>query len=258
MCLISRPRLWVSRLATFLRAGFSRGSLRLRGLLTLSAALLFFLGPFAWAGLVDFSTGLLAWVDRRFGETALSRLTTWQNLIRQGGVLLARERLPSGDLQLSSRTEEELLRRVNLFFNEVPYRTDQEGWGVPDYWATPVEMLGVNAADCEDYAIAKYLTLKEIGLPIDRMRITYVRALELGVTHMVLAYYPTPFADPLILDNLTQSIRKASSRSDLKPVFSFNDDDLWTSPTGPGRKGGGSQVRLWRGLLDKLEREKMM
>jgi hypothetical protein len=74
---------------------------------------------------------------------------------------------------------------------------------------------------------------------------------------MVLAYYPTPDADPWILDNLDRDIKRGSARTDLAPVFSFNDDDLWMSG-GAARKGGASSVRSWRDLLDKMERERRM
>jgi predicted transglutaminase-like cysteine proteinase len=130
-------------------------------------------------------------------------------------------------------------------------------WGVMDYWATPVEMLGSFGGDCEDYSISKYLSLKQIGIPIEKLRITYVRALRLGESHMVLAYYPTPDADPLILDNLINDIRPASQRTDLEPVYGFNDDDLWVS-NGATRKGGASDVRLWRDLLQRLAKEEQM
>jgi hypothetical protein len=80
--------------------------------------------------------------------------------------------------------------------------------------------------------------------------------LSLGVTHMVLAYYPDPDAEPWILDNLTNDIKLASARSDLEPVFSFNDDELWSGST--VKKQGATQIRLWKNLLEKLEQEKRM
>jgi len=118
-------------------------------------------------------------------------------------------------------------------------------------------MLGSYGGDCEDYSIGKYLSLKDIGIPIEKLRITYVRALKLDESHMVLAYYPTVDADPLILDNLNGEIKPASQRTDLEPVYGFNDDDLWVSG-GPKRKGGASNVRLWRDLLEKLAKEQRL
>jgi len=154
--------------------------------------------------------------------------------------------LKSKDIQL----EMPLLKRTNDFYNQVPYFTDLEHWGVDDYWATPVELVASFGGDCEDYAIAKYMTLKDLGVPVERLRIAYVRAIKIGETHMVLAYYPTPDSDPWILDNLIPEIKHGSERTDLIPVYSFNDDDLWLA-NGTARKGGASTVRLWRDVIEK-------
>jgi predicted transglutaminase-like cysteine proteinase len=198
------------------------------------------------AGLVDFSDNLLAFVEKRWGHEAAPRLRVWQRLVRDNKTATA-----------SARPDATGLRVVNGFFNQVPFVSDLRHWGVEDFWATPTEMLGSFGADCEDYSIGKYLSLKDIGIPIEKLRITYVRALNLGESHMVLAYYPTPDADPLILDNLNGDIRPASQRPDLEPVYSFNDDDLWLS-SGSTRKGGASNVRLWRELLEKLAKEQRL
>ncbi|MCX7177125.1 MAG: transglutaminase-like cysteine peptidase [Proteobacteria bacterium] len=199
-------------------------------------------------GVVDFSGNLLAYVGKRFGREAPPRLLVWQKLVRD---------MKGGDGGAKPLTDTQTLKKVNDFFNQVPYATDQSLWGVEDYWATPVEMLGIFGGDCEDYVISKYLSLKELGIPIDRLRMTYVKAQKLGEAHMVLAYYRKPDADPLILDNLIGEVRPASMRTDLEPVYSFNDDDLWL-PSGTAKKGGASQVRLWRNLLEKLEKEQKM
>lgn len=212
-----------------------------RGKLSVAAALVLCL--LAWpgrAGLVDFSDKLLLYVENQWGREAVPRLKIWQKLVRDNKTVGVNG-----------------LALVNGFFNQVPYINDIAHWRVDDYWATPTEMLASFGGDCEDYSISKYLSLKDIGVPIDKLRITYVRAVNLGESHMVLAYYKTPDADPLILDNLVGDIRPASQRPDLEPVYSFNDDDLWTA-NGAGRKGGASNVRLWRELLQKLAREHAM
>jgi predicted transglutaminase-like cysteine proteinase len=199
------------------------------------------------AGLVDFTSKLITYVEKRWGHEATGRLNVWQRLVRDNKAATA-----------AGRVDATGLKQVNSFFNQVPYLSDLENWGVDDYWATPTEMLGSFGGDCEDYSIGKYLSLKEAGIPIEKLRITYVRALKLGESHMVLAYYPTPDADPLILDNLNGDIRPASQRTDLEPVYGFNDDDLWVAGGAVGRKGGASNVRLWRDLLDKLAKEQQM
>ena len=174
----------------------------------------------------------------RYGAGARTRLLEWRGLARTR----------KGDAADSS-----LLAPVNGFFNRLPFVSDLAHWGVEDYWATPAEALASNGADCEDFSIAKYFMLKELGVPIGRLRITYVMARRLNQAHMVLAYYPTPDGEPLILDNLEDSVLPASQRADLVPVYSFNDDELRLADG--GRLGNPIQIRKWRDLLIRLERE---
>jgi predicted transglutaminase-like cysteine proteinase len=191
--------------------------------------------------------GLIARYAAKFGPDVNPRIGAWQQFIRSMKDEQARH--PGDDLAL--------LGQVNVFFNRLPYIDDLPHWGVQDYWATPAEMVASNGGDCEDYAIAKYFALKELGMPIRRLRITYVKAAGLNQAHMVLAYYPEPTAEPLILDNLMDQVKPASQRPDLTPVYSFNDEDLLIARPGERGFNAGSdlQVRMWRGLLDKLERE---
>jgi hypothetical protein len=70
---------------------------------------------------------------------------------------------------------------------------------------------------------------------------------------MVLAYYPRPDAEPLILDNLDDRVRLASNRQDLAPVYSFNEEDVVLTST--GQRTTPQQIRAWRALLDRLNRE---
>ncbi|MFZ6654625.1 transglutaminase-like cysteine peptidase [Undibacterium sp. TJN19] len=219
--------------------------------------LLVLTSPLAISGLVDFSHGLMESVQKRFGVEGPRRLMQMQAAVNkikaQAGRDFPKNILRSSDAQY----EMPVLRQVNDFYNHVPYFSDQEHWGVADYWATPVEFIASWGGDCEDYAIAKYMTLKELGVPVERLRITYVRAIRIGETHMVLAYYPTPTAEPWILDNLVDEIQPGSARNDLIPVYSFNDEDLWLA-SGNTKKGGASNVRLWKDLIEKMEKEKRM
>jgi predicted transglutaminase-like cysteine proteinase len=193
--------------------------------------------------------GLNAHYVALFGSGAQGRLEGWKVFVRG---IAGR----SGTARNSS-VEVELLEPVNAFFNRLPFATDLAHWKVEDYWATPAEALASNGADCEDFAIAKYYALKELGVPIARLRITYVKAVRLNQAHMVLAYYPEPNAMPLILDNLEARVRPASERADLIPVYSFNDEDVLLARPGEAgaSAGSSSQIRLWRYLLEKLEKE---
>ncbi|MDX8379269.1 MAG: transglutaminase-like cysteine peptidase [Gallionella sp.] len=199
------------------------------------------------AGFVDFSPGLLRYVASRWGRDAPDRLNDWHTEISNH--LANQQAAPS-----SSEIRDDL-EDFNWYWNKVHYYTDMDHWHTEDYWATPVETLASEGADCEDYAIGKYFSLKALGVPMKKLRITYVRALRWNEPHMVLAYYPTPDADPYILDNLKKSVLHASDRPDLVPVYSFNDEDLWL-PGVTTASGKSSQIRLWNGVLDKMAQER--
>jgi predicted transglutaminase-like cysteine proteinase len=162
---------------------------------------------------------------------------------------------------LQGQDEASKLAAVNQFFNRrVVFTADTEVWGVQDHWASPLEMLGKGRGDCEDYVIGKYFSLLAAGVPVAKLRLVYVRAMVGGpggelLAHMVLAYYATNGAEPLILDNLIGEIRPASRRADLEPVFSFNGEGLWQ---GVGAQTAGDPVaRLsrWREVLAKARAE---
>lgn len=129
-------------------------------------------------------------------------------------------------------SELERLQVVNRFFNQqLRYVEDIDLWQEVDYWATPVQALIKGAGDCEDYAIAKYFSLRRMGIASEKLRITYVKALRQNRAHMVLTYYSSPQAQPLVLDSLMDAIKPASQRTDLLPVYAFNGEGLWL--TGP-------------------------
>ena len=111
-------------------------------------------------------------------------------------------------------------------------------------------VLAKGQGDCEDYAIAKFASLRAAGVARERLRLVYVRARLPGQTedqpHMVLAYHAEPGAEPLVLDNLRPEILPAGQRPDLTPVFSFNDEGLWQG-TGSTRAGNPlARVSRWR------------
>lgn len=112
------------------------------------------------------------------------------------------------------------------------------------------------AGDCEDFAIAKYISLRHLGVPAEKLRITYVKALRLNQAHMVLTYYSRPDAEPLVLDNLIGSILPASQRTDLQPVYAFNGEGLWLANASGGKQVGDSKrLSRWQDLLKKMKAE---
>lgn len=187
-----------------------------------------------------FPEGVFESVEAQYGKKARGRVEDWNMLIK--------------DAQAES--EKEQLFRINRFFNRVNFVDDIKHWKQKDYWATPIEFLATNAGDCEDFTIAKYFTLRALGVPSEKLRLMYVKALRLRQSHMVLAYFETPDGMPLILDNINKKILPASYRKDLQPIYSFNGEGLWAAKAqGRGRKLKDSAGHsVWEGLLNKIER----
>lgn len=150
--------------------------------------------------------------------------------------------------------EDRKLALANDFINRLIFVDDIDHWGQQDYWATPLETISSGGGDCEDFAIAKYFTLKYLHVPEDRMRITYVKALNLNKPHMVLTYFLTPESEPLVLDNLNAGIRPASQRTDLLPIYSFNAEGLWVAKKRDAEEyvGNADRISLWQQLLGKM------
>ena len=117
------------------------------------------------------------------------------------------------------------LRETNVQINRERYVADQVNWTLPDYWATPFEFLQKGGGDCEDYAIAKYMVLRDIGVPVDNMRIVVLKDLDLHVDHAVLAVYID--GRPFILDNRYSDVLPANSLHGYEPVYSINERGWW-------------------------------
>jgi predicted transglutaminase-like cysteine proteinase len=169
-----------------------------------------------------------------------SKLEGWRQLVRQQRVASIQEKLSS----------------VNAFFNRFEFVEDRYLWGRDDYWATLFETLSMSGGDCEDLTIAKYFTLRDLDIADHYLRITYVISLQTRKPHMVLTYSPEDKADPLVLDTVKQEILPVSRRSDLVPVYSFNQDGYWLARQQEGWKGEqlGSPTMLsrWWGVLQRV------
>jgi predicted transglutaminase-like cysteine proteinase len=157
------------------------------------------------------------------------------------------------------KQDQEILKTVNVFFNQFQFIDDIKLWGKNDYWATPIEFIGANGGDCEDFSIAKYFSLLDMGIDEKKLRISYVKAVSLNQYHMVLAYYKTPNAIPLILDNLNGKILPANLRPDLLPIYSFNGESLWVSKAkGQGKLVGDSnRLSSWNQLRGRFNNKEL-
>jgi predicted transglutaminase-like cysteine proteinase len=183
----------------------------------------------------------------RFSNGRVSSFQSWQKLLMDSRALPVADRLA----------------RVNQFFNQqTRFEEDQQAWGQSDYWATPMETLAKGAGDCEDFTIAKYFTLLNLDVPVDQLRLIYVKARiggpasSIQQAHMVLAYYASPDAEPMVLDNLITDIRPASRRPDLQPVFSFNSQGVFAgAAANSGASGSVSRLSRWQDLLQRARSE---
>ena len=178
--------------------------------------------------------------EETYGAWAGKRVTSWRTLVMQN--------------RAAGLNERQKLEKVNQFFNRMRFLDDIKLWRKKDYWATPLEFLGAAGGDCEDFSISKYFTLLELGIPDEKMRMVYVKALDYNQFHMVVAYYDTPSSEPVILDNLIGSIRPASQRRDLVPIYSFNGSHLWLMKArGQGELAGqSSRLGLWTDLRNRM------
>ena len=203
----------------------------------LFTVILFFMNNVSIA--LEVSEEFVLKIENKYGKEASQRLRQWQMLMQTAITLPVQEKLII----------------VNNFFNQrMDFVDDITLWDKKDYWATPLEFLARGAGDCEDYSIAKYFTLTELGVPESKMRITYVKSLTLNQAHMVLTYYSAPSEVPVVLDNLVVDIKPATQRSDLLPIYSFNGSGLWLAKVrGAGsRVGNSEQLNRWGDLTRRM------
>jgi predicted transglutaminase-like cysteine proteinase len=200
-------------------------------------------GPVITGGSFRIDRGILEQAEKKYGKDARARLIAWEDLVRED----------------TSSSDLEKLEKVNRFHNQMNFVDDMRHWGQEDYWATPIEFLASQGGDCEDFSIAKYFTLKAMGVHEEKLNLTYVKALQYNMHHMVMTYYSEPGAEPLVLDNLVESIKPGSQRTDLMPIFSFNGTGLWLAKErGRGKlAGSSSRVKRWRDLLEKMSQNKL-
>ena len=188
------------------------------------------------------SESTLKKIQKVYGTQASQDVAQWNNLLQT---------LADQDIQ-------QQLSEVNNFFNRQKFVDDIVHWNKEDYWATPIEFIATGGGDCEDFSIAKYFSLRALGVPANKLRLMYVNALEYNQAHMVLAYYEQPNVIPLVLDNLNKTILPANQRRDLQPVYSFNGEGLWAAKEqGRGKQlQNGGNHSLWRDLTSRMNLEK--
>lgn len=119
-----------------------------------------------------------------------------------------------------------LNRAVNMAIRPV---SDWAQYGLADFWASPLQTLGSEAGDCEDYAIVKYVALRELGILSDDLRLVIVQDDKREVGHAVVAVrYEQRW---LILDNRTMAILNAEDIHYYRPLFALDQQGTHTIAT---------------------------
>ncbi len=120
------------------------------------------------------------------------------------------------------------LSHINTFINKSFPEFDNNSYEIDDYWATPKEFLISGHGDCEDYAIAKYFTLLELGIKKENLYLSIVQVKNERGLHMILLYSENRNSSPLVLDNLSFRVIPLNKRTDLIPKVAFNEIDSYT------------------------------
>ncbi|PPD16090.1 MAG: hypothetical protein CTY25_03715 [Methylobacterium sp.] len=119
----------------------------------------------------------------------------------------------------------------------IHYATDFQMNGVADYWASPLEAVE-RAGDCEDYAIAKYMMLRALGVDPGAMRIVAIFENVSGQFHAVLAVRHE--GEWLFLDNKRGGVAREADYSGIRPIATVDEGGqsmlvaVPRQPKGPG------------------------
>lgn len=156
----------------------------------------------------------------------LAKMQAWKGYFKTPAMAQLPSRSGWRKLKTQAATMDDMgkLKAVNKFFNQWPYRLDSGNYGQRDYWATPMEFLK-KSGDCEDYSIAKFYALRELGFSTDNLRIVALKDRIRGIGHAVLAVYLDN--EIYILDNQTVMVLPHSRYKHYIPQYSVNDKFRW-------------------------------
>ncbi|HNQ92329.1 MAG TPA: transglutaminase-like cysteine peptidase [Alphaproteobacteria bacterium] len=174
-------------------------------------------------------TALFGTGEKRSGD--LSAFTKWRDMfdrfqrdVANGSNQGVIQNWRNGLAQFRGQSLVDMANGVNDLMNKVHYIGDNRNWGRSDYWETPVEFM-TRGGDCEDFAIAKYASLRALGVPESLLRVAIVKDLEKGIPHAILIVYTEQ--GPMVLDNQIKRMTRASAISHYKPIFSINRSAWW-------------------------------
>lgn len=121
----------------------------------------------------------------------------------------------------------EIQHRVDASF---AYRSDQELFGVRDYWETPDQVVRSGAADCDGFAIFKFWVAREAGVPDEALAILVGFRGDRRAMHAVLLVADGTRDE--VLDSLEPGvIEQQPYFNNFRPIALFTLDDVHYFPT---------------------------
>jgi predicted transglutaminase-like cysteine proteinase len=156
----------------------------------------------------------------------LDKMQAWEGYFKSPAMAKLPSKSGWNKLKKETRPMDSMgrLKATNKFFNQWPYRLDAANYGRSDYWAIPLEFLK-KSGDCEDYAIAKFYALQELGFSSDMMRVVAIKDAIRGIGHAVLVVYLENEA--YVLDNQTNMVLPHSRYKHYVPQYSVNEKYRW-------------------------------
>lgn len=139
----------------------------------------------------------------------------------------------------------EQVEAVNDFINTVPYVSDKKNYDMNDKWVGP-DVFFVKGGDCEDFAIAKFASLRRLGFHPDRLRVVLLEDTTRNIQHAVLVVVMD--TEVLVLDNLSPGAKTQANYAHYRPICSMDEGRLWVH----WKPGSGPAVA---GLADKLKKQ---
>jgi predicted transglutaminase-like cysteine proteinase len=160
-------------------------------------------------------------------ELQASRNPKWRSMYARHSASGGWGRLADKLNRIRATPRDDLLEEVNDLVNRARQVSDRRNWQSGDYWAAPAELFR-RGGDCEDFAIAKYLLLRELGVPSSQMQILITR------DHAVLVVRDEEGL--VVLDSLRRRIYQLSPSQAARAVFALNEKTWWVNT------GGAPQV----------------
>ena len=127
--------------------------------------------------------------------------------------------------EAAGRSGRARLEYVNGAFNAaIQYTADYAQHGIADRWSAPLEALASGRGDCEDYAIAKYVALREAGVSANHLRIVLLRDTASREDHAVLT--ARDGGRWYVLDNRGARFAVDQDLPHYMPLFGLNHDGV--------------------------------